>query len=126
MGFPQSSRAFASTTKPEAFAICDRCGFRYNHPRLRWQFDWRGAALANLYLLVCQRCEDKPYEFNRPIIIGPDPVPIRDPRPGWYAQQEGPQPPPFSSIIGSQSIWDGGSSTWDGGSAIWDYEIIGE
>lgn len=73
--------------RPEAWGICDRCGFRYFRKQLHWQFDWRGNQLQNLRLLVCRPCTDIPNENFRPIIIGPDPVPIKDPRPGWYAQQ---------------------------------------
>jgi hypothetical protein len=93
MGFPQSSRAYADMRKPEPWGTCDRCGFRYMHKNLRWQFDWRGNQLQNLRILVDHRCEDVPQEQLRPIIIGPDPYPVQDPRPGWAASQMGPQPP---------------------------------
>lgn len=92
--------------RPRPWAICDRCAGRYFHDHLRWQFDWRGNAIQNLRLLVCGKCEDVPFELNRPIIIGPDPVPVMDPRPGWYAQQMGitvpltwgPTPPPTPPV----------------------------
>jgi|SRR6185312_9084041 hypothetical protein len=87
MGFPQSSRAYADMQRPEAWGCCDRCGFRYLHRELNWQFDWRGNQLQNLRILVCRPCTDLPQEQLRPIIIGPDPVPIRDPRPGYAATQ---------------------------------------
>jgi len=77
---------------PEAFAVCDRCGFLYNHSDLRYQFEWRGNQLVNLRLLVCERCLDKPHEFTRPVILPPDPVPIPNPRPDTYASAEGPPP----------------------------------
>jgi hypothetical protein len=32
-------------------------------------------------------CYDKPQEQLRPIIVGPDPMPPKDPRPPLYAQQ---------------------------------------
>lgn len=95
-----SSRAFADIRHPVPFAYCDRCGFRYLHPMLSWQYEWRGAALSNIRLLVCRMCLDVPQENGRrPIIIGPDPIPVRDPRPG-YAQtqmQGGPIPPSNTS-----------------------------
>lgn len=87
MAFPQSSRAWADMRHPEPWGICDRCGFRYLRSVLRWQYDWRGNQLQNLRLLVCAPCEDVPNEQQRPIIIGPDPVPVRDPRPDHYATQ---------------------------------------
>lgn len=90
MAFPQSSHAFADMGKPEAFAFCDRCGFRYNRSQLVWQMDWRGNAIANLRILVCTRtCDDIPQPQLRPIIVGPDPVPVKDPRPGFQATQQG-------------------------------------
>jgi hypothetical protein len=47
---------------------------------------------------VCPPCYDLPQENGRrPVILPPDPVPIKDPRPGFYAQQEGP-PPPVQSV----------------------------
>ena len=104
MSFPQSTRAYASLSQPEAWAICDRCGFRYLHRELQWQFDWRGNQLQNLRILVCDPCLDVPYEQNRPIIIGPDPIPIKDPRPGWYAAQSQGGPPIiqqfYSELVG--------------------------
>lgn len=54
---------------------------RYNRTDLAWQFDWEGPRLQNLRLLVCSRCMDKPFEHNRPIVVPPDPVPVKNPRP---------------------------------------------
>jgi hypothetical protein len=61
---------------------------------LRWQFDWRGNAMQNLRILVDHRCEDEPQPQLRPILIGPDPYPVRDPRPGFASSQQGPIPAP--------------------------------
>ena len=60
-----SGRARTSTSNPEAHAICDRCGFRYNWVDLRWQYDWRGAMLQNLKILVCKSCKDEPQQQQR-------------------------------------------------------------
>jgi len=76
----QSGRARTSATSPQVHAICDRCGFRYNHSDLRKQFDWRGAALADIQLLVCPRCYDVPQQQLRAIVIPADPVPVQNPR----------------------------------------------
>lgn len=78
---------------PQAQAVCDRCGGWYNHCDLSWQFDYRGNALANLRILVCNRCMDKPQEQNRPVILGPDPIPIKDARLEQYTLGYTPQPP---------------------------------
>jgi hypothetical protein len=81
MGYAsQSGRARTSARNPQAHAICDRCGFRYNHVNLRWQYDWRGASLMNIRLLVCNSCYDAPQEQLRAIVVPADPVPIVNPR----------------------------------------------
>ena len=86
-------RATVSPSEPEAFAICDRCSAVYNHKDLQWQYAWRGNQLTNLRLLVCRNCLDVPFENNRPIALPPDPKPIQNPRPPFWAQQEGAPPP---------------------------------
>jgi hypothetical protein len=81
MGYASiSGRASTSPKNPRAHAICDRCGFRYNHINLRWQYDWRGASLQNIRLLVCNTCYDAPQEQLRAIVVPADPVPIVNPR----------------------------------------------
>lgn len=77
-------RATVSRSRPHAFAICDRCGFQYNHKDLEWQYQWAGPRLQNLRILVCRTCMDMPQEGLRTIIIPPDPVPISNPRPEAY------------------------------------------
>lgn len=81
-------RAFVNPTSPRAFGICDRCGFLYNHHRLRWQFDFQGPVLQNLRFLVCDTCYDRPQEQNKPVIIPADPVPIANARPMDYTTAE--------------------------------------
>jgi len=81
MGYAsKAGRARTDASNPQAHAICDRCGFRYNHVNLRWQFDWRGASLMNIRLLVCNTCYDAPQEQLRAIVVPADPVPIEQPR----------------------------------------------
>lgn len=75
-----TGRASVSTTNPRAFGICDRCGFLYNHHELQWQFDYRGAALINIRLLVCDTCLDVPQNQLRNIIVPADPTPIMNAR----------------------------------------------
>lgn len=81
-------RAQVDPDSPRAFAICDRCGFLYNHQDLRWQFEWVGPQLQNLRLLVCETCLDQPQEQLRTIILPPDPLPILNARPEFYAIDE--------------------------------------
>jgi len=72
----QSGRARTSASSPQAHAICDRCGFRYNWVDLRWQYDWRGATMQNIKILVCKTCYDRPQEQLRAIVVPADPTPI--------------------------------------------------
>lgn len=58
----------------------------FNHHTLRWQHDYRGRALQNLRLLVCDECLDKPNPQLKPRVLTPDPVPIRNPRLNTYAE----------------------------------------
>ena len=77
MGYAsRSGRAKTSATNPQAHAICDRCGFRYNFVELSWQYEWRGATLQNIRILVCPTCMDQPQENVRSIVLPADPTPI--------------------------------------------------
>jgi hypothetical protein len=84
----KAGRARTSSSNPRAFAVCDRCGIWYNHESLRWQFDWRGAKLQNIYILVCPHCYDTPQQQLRSIVIPSDPVPIKNPRIEPYVADE--------------------------------------
>ena len=83
-----SGRARTDATNPAAHAICDRCGFRYNHKDLNWQYDYRGRQLANIRILVCDECLDTPQPQLLPRIIPPDPIPIQNARTELFAQYE--------------------------------------
>lgn len=98
MPYPHDARSPANPFRPEAPGFCDRCGRKWFHRDLDWQFDWRGNQLTNLRILVCPECLDTPQENGRrPVILPADPEPIQDPRPGFQTQQEGP-PPPVRSV----------------------------
>lgn len=73
-------RAKVNSRNPEAFAICDNCGFLYNHSELRWQFQWGGNKLVNLRQLVCRRCNDIPQTQLRAVVLPADPMPVMNPR----------------------------------------------
>lgn len=72
----RSGRARTSLKRPQAFGVCFRCGLWYNRVDLRFQFDWRGTSLQNLYILVCDRCTDIPQEQLRAIQLPADPTPV--------------------------------------------------
>ena len=71
--------------------------FWFNLSDLLYQHEWRGSRLMNIRLRVCARCLDKPFIFNRPLILPPDPVPKSDPRPENFeiADNGSPTPPPL-------------------------------
>lgn len=73
-------RAKVSTRSPDPFAICDSCGFLYNHSELRFQLQWSGNKLVNLKQLVCRRCNDIPQTQLRAIVLPADPMPVLNPR----------------------------------------------
>ena len=83
-----SGRAKTSSSNPQAHAICDRCGFRYNHVDLHWQYDWRGASLQNVRILVCNECTDVAQEQQRAIVVPADPMPIMQARVQDFQQAE--------------------------------------
>jgi hypothetical protein len=84
----KAGRARISSKSPQALAICDRCGFTYNHVDLAWQFDWGGASLINKRILVCRPCNDLPQNQLRAIVLPADPVPIMNPRTENFAEAE--------------------------------------
>ena len=89
MGYASiAGRARTDATAPEAHAICDSCGFRYNHKDLHWQYDYRGRSLQNLRTLRCERCQDTPQPQLLPRIIPPDPIPIQNARTEFFADYE--------------------------------------
>jgi len=84
----RAGRARTSASNPQAHAICDRCGFRYNFVDLNWQYEWRGATLQNIKILVCKDCLDVPQENIRSIVIPADPTPIVNARVQDFAAAE--------------------------------------
>jgi hypothetical protein len=84
----RSGKARTSRVSPQAHAICDRCGGRYNHVNLNWQYDWAGASIINKRILVCRRCLDNPQQQLRAIVLPADPMPIMNPRPEQFERAE--------------------------------------
>lgn len=74
----KSGRARTSSSHPEAFGVCQRCGIWYNRVRLRNQMAWRGAAMLPTWLFVCDTCYDTPQQNGfRAIVIPADPIPVQ-------------------------------------------------
>lgn len=88
MGLRPHGHASVDTNAPRAWGTCDRCGFIYNLRNLQFQFDWRGEALSNLRLLVCDKCLDTPSPWYRAIVLPPDPPALINARPEAYAVDE--------------------------------------
>lgn len=65
---------------PMGFRVCDRCGTQYSRDDLAWQFEWQGATLQNLRILVCSTCLDIPNPQLRTYVPPPDPLPFWNPR----------------------------------------------
>ena len=92
MARPHGKYAAVDAQNPEAFAVCDRCGFWYNRSKLVWQNAWAGTHLFNTGSLVCfDRCYDIPQEQLRTIILPPDPPPVINSRvPNFTYEETGP------------------------------------
>ena len=84
----KAGRARVSSRNPQAFAVCDRCGIWNNHVNLRWQYDWAGAKLNNLRILVCDKCEDVPQQQKRAIVLTADPLPVLNARVEAYVDDD--------------------------------------
>jgi hypothetical protein len=125
MSYRAYGRAVTDPSNPRAHAICDRCGARYNHMDLKWQYDWRGTKLQNLRFLVCESCLDS-YQQNgqRTIILPQDPEPIMNARPENYVAADNPlsalgaNPDPrlnlFSAQTGTMTNAAGVPAAFDG------------
>lgn len=108
-------RAYTDPSSPEPPGICDDCGEKWMLSELHWQYDYRGRQLQNLRLLKCPRCLDDPQPQFKTIILPPDPVPVLNPRPGFYAQQEG---APSTQANAIQSEGGEGVLLFEGGGGI--------
>jgi len=92
-------RARVNTRHPEAWGVCDRCGFVFNLVNLNKQYGWRGNNLVWNGYLVCKPCLDVPFQLNRPLFLPPDPPPVINPRPNMWAQQAAETEPPDQQLI---------------------------
>ena len=72
---------------PEAFGICDTCGFQFNRTDLVAQMEYQGNALQKTGFMVCTRtCNDVPQPQLTTPILPNDPYPILDPRPELHIE----------------------------------------
>ena len=71
---------------PRSVAVCDGCGMWTMHGHLVEKMEYRGGSVpvgTNLY--VCGVCDDVPNPYYSKLVLPPDPVPIKNPRPENYA-----------------------------------------
>jgi hypothetical protein len=87
---PHPRKTETDPFSPRAWATCDRCGFVSNLYKLSWQYDWRGAKLDNVRILVCEECYDDPQRQLGFVFIPPDPLPEINARVELYALDEQP------------------------------------
>lgn len=73
--------AKVSRSNPQAWGVCDSCGFLYNLRDLRFQYGWAGARVQRINFLHCDKCTDKLQEQLRVIVLPADPEPVEHPRP---------------------------------------------
>lgn len=78
--FAPKGHAKVDPQRPAAFAICERCGFQYNHRDLQWDMQYAGREIKRTGFLVCEACNDIPNPTLRPVVLPADPVPILNPR----------------------------------------------
>lgn len=90
MSFRPHGRFTVDPSGPRAQGTCDRCGGHYQLNQLKWQFQWAGARLQNLRILVCRSCMDIPQTQLKAIIIPADPLPVMNPRPENYVADNNP------------------------------------
>lgn len=81
MTWGNTSRIRTDNRSPRAAAVCDRCGFGWNHNALTFQVEFAGDRLVSTNMLVCPDCYDIPNPQVKTIRIPADPVPIANPRP---------------------------------------------
>lgn len=94
---PHGKHVLIDPSAPTALGICDYTGFVFERRDLVRQMEWRGNALVWNGFYVGKPYADEPNQQNRPPILPPDPVPVRDPR----LQQ----PETITWSMGQSQIW---------------------
>lgn len=85
MPYRYRGRASVNPDYPQAQGTCDRCGIHYLLKNLIPQSQWAGINLIDQRIFVCETCLDVPQDQLRAIILPPDPVPVKNPRPDHLA-----------------------------------------
>jgi hypothetical protein len=67
---------------PKGVAVCDGCGFWTMHEHLVERKEYRGGTTpVGTGFFVCGVCDDVPNPYFSKIVLGPDPVPLKNARP---------------------------------------------
>jgi hypothetical protein len=70
-----------SRSNPEAAGVCDRGGEVRKLSALRREMIYAGNRLVWNGMLCCERHIDPPHPQDRLLVLKPDPVPVKNPRP---------------------------------------------
>lgn len=88
MSYRYHGRAQVSTTRPSAWAACDRCGILYNRRDLFMDRQWAGAKVIDRNSFVCKKCLDDLQPQLRSFVLPPDPPAIDHPMVEPYSHDE--------------------------------------
>lgn len=88
MSISFSGRAVIDPNNPRAVGVCDRCGQLYNLRDLRYQPIIAGSTVLVTRRRVCWKCLDELNPQLQTVRLPPDPLPVSDPRPEFYAVDE--------------------------------------
>lgn len=71
---------------PDSVAVCDGCGRWTMHNHLVEKKEFRGGSVpVGTGMFVCGVCDDVPNPYFSKLVLAPDPVPVRNPRPQNYS-----------------------------------------
>ena len=76
---------------PRSVGVCDGCGFWTMHPSMVEKKEFRGgSAPVGTGFYVCGVCDDVPNPYYSKMVLPPDPIPIKNPRPENYSLDPSP------------------------------------
>lgn len=98
---------------PRSVAVCDGCGMWTMHDHLVEKREYRGGTTpVGTGLWVCGVCDDVPNPYFSKMVLAPDPVPIKNPRPeqalvgysgyGYLVTENG------DALVSNDDVWDWG------------------
>jgi len=85
---PHPRRAETDPSNPRGWATCQRCGFVTNLYKITAQKQWRGLALVDISVFVCEDCVDVPQRQLGTIVLPADPPGLLNALPEPYPIDE--------------------------------------